>query len=372
MVKTIDDINREFEIEYLFGSMDNSAINPQEWDDLIPEMLGSMPEALLSELEEEFCAGAQAQAHAQTQTQAQAQAQDAMPPAPQAASDQPAIFDEPATIDASLASFEASLLFDGPAIPGETADPGGLAPLDEPLRLEGLDALDDPLFFEALLQEGLVPAPDQEPGTKKADASQPDKPAKKKRSISRFISNALFFFAIVSILLAALSFSFSGNGAKRFLGYSFMTVLTSSMEPEISRGALVITKEVDEQDIKDGDDITFLDLNADRVVTHRVVEIQENYQDSGKKAFVTQGIANENPDREPVFHRNIVGSVVATVPGLGDTLQYVSDRKVMFFILFGLIILASISIQWYFDVRARERVADKKATVGYMEASPAS
>ena len=102
----------------------------------------------------------------------------------------------------------------------------------------------------------------------------------------------------------------------RLMGYRVYTVISGSMEPDISVGDLVYVKPVDPSTIQVGDDITFV-LNEDLVVaTHRVIRI-----DAEKKHIYTKGIANEIADTDPVHFKNVLGVVQFNIPLLG----YVSD-----------------------------------------------
>ena len=92
-----------------------------------------------------------------------------------------------------------------------------------------------------------------------------------------------------------------------FFGIRPYVVYSGSMEPEISTGAVVFTKE-GEFSPKKGDIITF--HNGDTVVTHRVVKKE-------KDIFITKGDANKterscSPQRR---HRSS-GGVVFHLPYL--------------------------------------------------------
>lgn len=102
----------------------------------------------------------------------------------------------------------------------------------------------------------------------------------------------------------------------RLLGFKCFTVISGSMQPKYMVGDLIYVKEVDVNNIKVGDDITFI-LNEDLVVaTHQVVRI-----DAENKHFYTKGIANEIEDKDPVHFNNVIGVPEFSIPKLG----YVSD-----------------------------------------------
>lgn len=101
----------------------------------------------------------------------------------------------------------------------------------------------------------------------------------------------------------------------RLMGYRVYTVISGSMEPELSVGDLLYVKPVDPSTIKVGDDVTFV-LNEDLVVaTHRVIAV-----DTESKHLHTKGIANDIEDA-PVHFNNVLGVVDFSIPLLG----YVSD-----------------------------------------------
>ena len=183
---------------------------------------------------------------------------------------------------------------------------------------------------------------------------------KKKSTTWTFISNFLFYFAIVSILFVAMGqFANSGeakSAPKGILGYYYFTVLTSSMQPEIPKGSLIVTQSVtDARDIHAGDNIAYQNPN-DPTVTHKVVEVYENYKNSGETAFLTQGVDNPEPDIKVVPASCVIGVVKLVVPELGWTLSYISQNLPKVFVLFGLIILASIALQLFFSERKKEKI----------------
>ena len=123
-------------------------------------------------------------------------------------------------------------------------------------------------------------------------------------------------------------------------GYSVFTVLTGSMRSEIPEGSLIITKYTDPNQIQVGDDITYLreDLST---VTHRVVEIYENYNNSGVRGFRTKGIDNPMVDTFIIHPNNILGVVVFHVAGVGSFLVYVQQNPLLI-VLIGIILIALV------------------------------
>ena len=96
-----------------------------------------------------------------------------------------------------------------------------------------------------------------------------------------------------------------GNQLPMPFGYGIANVLSGSMEPTFSKGALLLVKETDQ--ITTGDIVVY---QADReLIVHRIVEIDGD-------TVVTQGDANNVAD-EPFDRSEIKGKVLGWVPGLG-------------------------------------------------------
>ncbi|MEO8263172.1 MAG: signal peptidase I [Pseudolysinimonas sp.] len=120
------------------------------------------------------------------------------------------------------------------------------------------------------------------------------------------------------------------------------TILTSSMEPGLPPGTLVIVKPIDPQDIKIGTVITYqLDSGEPAVVTHRVLEIQGPNLPGGDPSFITKGDANSNPDAKPVMTVQVRGAVWYSVPLVGWVNNIVNGdlRAVVIPIVAGLLFL---------------------------------
>jgi signal peptidase len=96
------------------------------------------------------------------------------------------------------------------------------------------------------------------------------------------------------------------------------TILTSSMEPGLPPGTLVIVKPIDPQDVNIGTVVTYqLDSGEAAVVTHRVIEIQGPNLPGGDPTFITKGDANSAPDAKPVMTVQLKGAVWYSVPYVG-------------------------------------------------------
>ena len=119
--------------------------------------------------------------------------------------------------------------------------------------------------------------------------------------------------AIIMIFIAIVEFSFikcvkNGNEPSLF-GYTPTIVITGSMVPTIEINTLNIYKECIAEDVEIGDIVVFWSDEHQIDIIHRAIEIKEI---NGVTHIVTQGDANEYPDKGYVTNNNIRGKVIRT------------------------------------------------------------
>jgi len=190
---------------------------------------------------------------------------------------------------------------------------------------ESLLAARQPDFIDHTYEESeSIPSlPIFEDDLKPGDETQKTPKKKPKGKIRQMISAVLFYGFLSAVIASA--FIVSRGDKKPIFGYSFMNVLTWSMQSEIPQGSLVLIKDIDLDSIEIGDDITFM-KDSETSVTHRVIGITENFEDSGQRGFETQGIENDTPDFEIVLAVNVVGKVVAHIPKIGNGLSWLREH----------------------------------------------
>lgn len=111
----------------------------------------------------------------------------------------------------------------------------------------------------------------------------------------------------------------------RLVSLTPYVVLSGSMEPTYPTGSLIYVKDVEPQDVKVGDPITFV-LNEDlTVATHRVVEVNET-----DGWFRTKGDANDSPDGSPVLFENLIGVPQFCIPKLGFLTDFLTHAPGMY------------------------------------------
>ena len=98
---------------------------------------------------------------------------------------------------------------------------------------------------------------------------------------------------------------------------TFLSVQSGSMEPAISTGSMIVTKPSSIYSV--GSVVTYKEASRNVLVTHRIIDIRS---DEAGLFYVTQGDANDAPDRQQVRPGDITGRVIATVPLVGYVVQY--------------------------------------------------
>lgn len=171
------------------------------------------------------------------------------------------------------------------------------------------------------------------------------------------VSNVIFYGALVLLLFVVFTYTQSGTNRSVF-GYSYYNILTSSMQSTIPRGSFILVKETPGEELQVGDDITFF-KNENTIVTHRIIGIQANYEDSGQYGFSTQGTDNPAPDKEITYEGNIIGKVVWHIPVLGFVLEYLANNIQLVIMAVALILALSYFLKIVFTP---EKPKEEKAT----------
>nr|WP_275982282.1 signal peptidase I [Ohessyouella blattaphilus] len=173
------------------------------------------------------------------------------------------------------------------------------------------------------------------------------------------ISDIIFYFAMVAMVICAVLFSRGAMGTQSFGGYQFREVLSTSMESVYPRGSLLIIKQVPINDLVVGDDITF-GRDSLNIITHRIVEIEENYEGSGKRAFITKGTENKNADTGVVLADNVIGKVVKGIPRLGKWLSWLGSNLWAILAVFLSLVVFSFFLKLFVKLRKKDMGQDQR------------
>ena len=130
--------------------------------------------------------------------------------------------------------------------------------------------------------------------------------------IHRRISMLVTILLILTVLLCLhVAIGVLSDGYVNIGGFMMFRVVTGSMEPTISTGALMITQQVDITSIQLQDIVCFRTREQaiwGKIVTHRVVGIQNDWD--GAPLLETKGDANLVADGFLVDQSNFIGKVI--------------------------------------------------------------
>lgn len=153
-------------------------------------------------------------------------------------------------------------------------------------------------------------------------------PSKKRLTVPKIIQSSGKYiyraFIIILILLAGLAILSTLNPLPK---YQLFVVQSGSMEPTVPAGSLIIVDTQGSYAINDV--ITFKtkpEVNIKdpkNLITHRIVAIT---REEGGTFYVTQGDANNAPDRAPVYPETILGKVVTHIPYLGLPVSFAKTQ----------------------------------------------
>lgn len=124
------------------------------------------------------------------------------------------------------------------------------------------------------------------------------------------------FVSIIAVINIVMFFQYHVLHATvpTFFGYSYVNILSGSMEPTLSIGDMAICKEQDAY--ATGDAVLYQDKGY--LVLHRIVEVNED------GTFVMRGDANNVDDETAISRSNVYGKMVYSFNGLGNTISYIS------------------------------------------------
>jgi len=186
----------------------------------------------------------------------------------------------------------------------------------------------------------LLGGPEEETEEDKEAENQGKKTRSRSKRILGIVFNIVFILLCLALVVGSAVFAFSSDENKDYLGYRFFNVLTGSMTPQpggpsggFAAGDIVIVKVVNAEnawkEIDVMDVITIRNAELGTYLSHRVVDILQEYEGEAGPFFITKGDANPNEDSTPVSAGNLVGKVVLVLPGFGKILDYVRINLVL-------------------------------------------
>ena len=141
-------------------------------------------------------------------------------------------------------------------------------------------------------------------------------------------------------------------------GYKPFMVLSGSMETEIRKGDLIITKIVDPTTLKKEDVIAFRDASG-TVTTHRIIDL---VIEDGKTYFITKGDNNSSQDRNLVELSDIEGIYVGRIPGIGSIMNSLSEPTTIIIVILGITMIFVIG---FIISTKKQQEAERKEFLEY-------
>lgn len=168
----------------------------------------------------------------------------------------------------------------------------------------------------------------------------------------------ILFIIIMTLGITIVYKSYSEpNKIPSVFGWKPFIVLSGSMEDTIMPGDLILTKEIDVSELKDGDVISYR-TNKYTVITHRIINIVD---EKGERKYYTKGDNNDSADSEPVGNDQIEGIYRYRIPKLGNiALNIQKPIGIVICIALPLIILL---IAQFADSKRQEREAKEKMEI---------
>lgn len=193
-----------------------------------------------------------------------------------------------------------------------------------------------------------------------AETPQAEKPVTRTRKILNIVSGLVFALVCISLVVGSILFVSSNDPDKSYFGYRIYNVVTTSMTPKsdgsspsggFAKGAVIIVKLSNPEDIEVGDIITFNPTSGEEnsmvYLTHRVVEIKDELDGNPGIYFVTQGDANDSTD-PPISGSMMIGKKVFHIPYVGSALQWVRENFILVMIILASFFMSIIMLRWYF------------------------
>ena len=149
---------------------------------------------------------------------------------------------------------------------------------------------------------------------------------------------AILVFLVFICISVFIQIRVNPNKIPSIFGYKPFVVLSGSMEAEIFKGDLVVTREVDAESLQKNDIVAFRD-SENHVVTHRVVDIVD---ENGEKRLVTKGDNNNNNDSDMVNVKDVEGKYLFKMSGFGNFVMIMQEPLTLVVVLVVILVAGGI------------------------------
>ncbi|MFT3970350.1 MAG: signal peptidase I [Micropruina sp.] len=187
-----------------------------------------------------------------------------------------------------------------------------------------------------------------------APDSAPVQPTSRLRTVVHVIGTG----AMAALLVLSLGIGLVAIVVPAVTGSVALTVRTSSMEPALPPGTLIVVRPTELADLVPGKVLTYqLKSGEPTLVTHRIT--QRMLRADGSPVFITKGDANAQPDLVPVQPVQVKGTVWYAIPYLGWVAALLTGetRTIVVSVLVGGLLLYAT---WMFLSAGRDRLAKRR------------
>lgn len=156
------------------------------------------------------------------------------------------------------------------------------------------------------------------------------------------ILKAIMYIIVVLLLIVIIVQKVTKNKLS-VGGFGVYMIVSESMKGEYEIGDILVSKHADADDIKVGDNVTYLGKKGTLkglIVTHKVIEKEER---DGKVYFTTKGIANQIADPE-ISYDQVYGKVIYKTFILSFLGKLMSKQISYYILFFAVGIVISIEI----------------------------
>lgn len=178
---------------------------------------------------------------------------------------------------------------------------------------------------------------------------------KKNEVLRKIIKSIIYVIVIICVLYNICYFlntTITNKSYLKVFGISILNINSTSMEPEINKNDLVVTKETTE--ILNKNDIIVYVLNGQI----RIGKIEKVNTDEGNISYIVKANNNYYPETKPIINDQIIGIVILNVFGLGFFLK-ILQTKIMTIIIFVILIFMFFYNRYIF-LKGIERRRKKK------------
>lgn len=170
------------------------------------------------------------------------------------------------------------------------------------------------------------------------------------RQIVKKILKVIIIFCVIYNIIFVLHKTVSKKEYMEVFGISAFRMETQSMQGDIGKNDLVITKQTDTKKLQEGDIIAY-QING-KIRINKIIKNQNS-------KITTKSNKNYNPDIETITEEQIIGKKIITIPIIGIILKII-QAKLTTFIIF-IILVLMLFYNRYIQNQKRKRVEKKSS-----------